>query len=212
MSELTNNQWSEEDARQALKAFKRTHLRRFNKTKTEGEEWVPYVSEYVSWSEGREVPKLHDLFCIYGDWGTAWLDEFGISIMGGRARKLFVEALYSLREAKKHFGERPVYRPEYEKWVEEASDPRLVTWAVIRRYFGTWVNACEAVGMNPGRQQKLQGMEDEILRVVRETCSTGALSVRQFNAQRAPGVPRAERIALLFGGWPNSLKEAGCLS
>jgi hypothetical protein len=199
--------WTDEDVSKALRSFKRSQILAFNKTKAEGDVWVPLITEYEKWSVGRKAPGTHDLFQIYQDWGTLCHEEFGIDIMGGRMRFTYFDALASLERAKRDFGDLPVYRPDYEKW---AGQNREVSWAVIRRYFGTWINACLFVGMTPGRQQTLQGKEDEVLDAVKETCGGEPKSVRQFNRDRAPGVPRAERIALLFGGWPQSLQAAGC--
>jgi hypothetical protein len=206
MSQVATTRWTEADVSKALKSFKRSQIRAFNKKKAEGDVWVPLVNEYERWSVGKDVPGTHDLFQIYQDWGTVCREEFGIKTMGGRMRFTYFDALASLQRAKRHFEDKPVYRPDYEKWAIETGE---VSWAVIRRYFVTWIKACEAVGMTPGRQKTLQGKEDEVLLAVQETCEGRPKSLRQFNRDRAPGVPRAERIALMFGGWPQSLQAAG---
>lgn len=171
-----------------------------------GTGWVPTAKEYEKWSESKDVPSRREIYRLFGDWKTACKRAHCRVGGGAFSTTNYREALASLQAAAEHFGDKPVFLPDYEKWAAKNNE---TSWAVIRRYFGSWVEACRVSGLVHGRHQKLQGREDEVITAIKRTCGKDRLSVREFNRVRSPGVPRAERISLLFGGWSSSLSAAG---
>jgi hypothetical protein len=170
-----------------------------------GKGWVPIAKEYEEWSIGKDVPSRRDINRLFGDWKTV-CKRAQCRVGGGAfSTTSYREVVGSLQRAAEYFGDKPVFLPDYEKWAAKNNE---ASWPIIRRYF-TWVEACRVGGLVHGRHQKLEGREDEVITAIKRTCGKERLTVREFNRERAPGVPRAERIAILFGGWSSSLSAAG---
>jgi hypothetical protein len=172
---------------------------------------APTIAEYREWYANENAPSVAEINRIFGDWISA-LERAGCEpVHGLRGCSELKDVQESLRAASKKLDGKPMSYVAYRRVME--GDPRQFHISVVRRYYETWVNACQMLGITPGqhktRIEKDEALLKDVRRVGDKKNAGHPPTSRFYREHRAAGAPTWEKLSLLWGGWGEVLKAAG---
>lgn len=162
-------------------------------------------SQYREWATNGQ-PGLHEVLLTFGCWADA-CDAAGLAIPKGPRNHITAEDLRdSLERASAHLGSEWT-QESYDRWAMEHNGVRLAT---IRRLYGSFTDACHAVGVAPRRVRRVEAGDqcEEALQTVAKRIGK-APSVRAYDQWRPRNAPSGRRILKQYGTWALALTAAG---